>query len=120
MGIRINPNTWRQPLRLIDCWLPRPATRTVAHRDLPQWLQRFVRAGWLGHTQSTSAAASLGSCEPAHAQVPSRACRVRVLHTAAHGSRSDARLVISGRMADVCAELERLEALEMKQGAAFI
>lgn len=120
MGIRITPNTWREPLRLIDSWLPMPATRNVAYRDVPQWLQRFVRAGWLGRAQGASTSAPRGSCEPSHAHTPSRACRVRVMHTTHNGSRGDARLVISGRLADVCAELERLEALEMQQGAAFI
>lgn len=120
MGIRITPNTWREPLRLIDSWLPMPTTRAVARRDLPQWLQRFVRAGWLGRPQGASTSAPRGSCEPAHTHTPTRACRVRVLHAASNGSRGDGRLVISGRLADVCAELERLEALEMKQGAAFI
>ena len=41
---------------------------------------------------------------PSHASLSQRRC-VRVVHTRG-------RLVISGRMADVCAELDRLAALE--------
>jgi hypothetical protein len=40
---------------------------------------------------------------------------VRVLESN-HASRGAGRMVISGRMADVCAELERLAALEAAAG----
>jgi hypothetical protein len=42
---------------------------------------------------------------------------LRVLRVAENGPRSDCagRMVISGRMADVCAELDRLVALEAAQ-----
>ena len=47
---------------------------------------------------------------------PSRALRVvRVLENN-HAARGAGRMVISGRMADVCAELERLAALEAAAG----
>jgi hypothetical protein len=55
----------------------------------------------------------------AHAQRPvARRRPLRVVHvadTSQHGARPG-RLVISGRMADVCAELERLAAMEAAAG----
>ncbi|MBT9549560.1 MAG: hypothetical protein IV088_01820 [Hydrogenophaga sp.] len=113
MGIRINTNTWRAPLQLIDSWLPAPAHRTAVHRGLPQLFQRFSRAGWLGRnrvmspmeTTATGGSAPLGATSP-------RVCRVQVMRAANSGLRNDTRMVISGRMADVCAELDRLAAQE--------
>ncbi len=49
---------------------------------------------------------------PCVAKRPQRPLRVVRVLEGAHGSRTIARLVISGRMADVCAELERLAAAE--------
>jgi hypothetical protein len=107
MGIRINNNTWRKPLQLIDSWLPAPAHRTATHRGLPQLVQRFTRAGWLGRNRVASSISSTdtGEITPTTCMTAS-SCggRIRVL--------PGARLVISGRMADVCAELDRLAALE--------
>lgn len=114
MGIRINTNTWRAPLQLIDSWLPMPAHRAVARPGLSQLFQRFARAGWLGQNRGTSALGStaMSGNTPAAATTSPRVCRVRVMRAVGSGLRNDTRMVISGRMADVCAELDRLAALE--------
>lgn len=118
MGIRFNTNTWRAPLLLIDSWLPPSFEREGAARTLPQILQRFVRAGWLARPSKCAVdgnkVAATGHRVTGHAVV--RARHVRVLRTAdtSGGPRADGRLVISGRINDVCAELERLAALELQ------
>lgn len=125
MGIRFTTNTWRAPLLLIDSWLPlAPSTRHHgACRLLPQTLQRFARAGWLGRT-TESATVAAGRPVTVHphpgAMVRGGTRAVRVLQAAAatNGMRHDARLVISGRINDVCAELDRLAALEQQHGRA--
>jgi hypothetical protein len=110
MGKLFNTNTWRAPLQLIDCWLPSPAIRQTSAANEPvltRTAQRFARAGWLKRGgASASTPAVLRSVPPAVAAAP----RVRVLQqtgpAAAH--RAGVRLVISGRINDVCAELDRL------------
>jgi len=47
---------------------------------------------------------------------PSRALRVVRVLESNHAARGAGRMVISGRMADVCAELDRLAALEAAAG----
>ncbi len=103
MGKIFNTNTWRAPLQLIDCWLPSPALRRAPAANEPvatRAVQRFARAGWLKRASTARAV------PPAAEPVP----RVRVLQqtgpAAAH--RAGVRLVISGRINDVCAELDRL------------
>lgn len=111
MGKLFNTNTWRAPLQLIDCWLPSPAIRKAPAANEPiatQVVQRFARAGWLNRK---SAAASTPPVLRAVPPASSRAApHVRVLRQtdtiAAH--RGGVRLVISGRINDVCAELDRL------------
>jgi len=117
MGIRINTNTWRSPLQLIDSWLPAPAHKTATHRGLPQLVQRFTRAGWLGRNRGTSTISTVEMGPPVCAATPPRVCRVRVVPAVGGGFCNDARMVISGRMADVCAELDRLAALEHQSAA---
>ena len=118
MGIRFNTNTWRAPLLLIDSWLPPSFERVGAARSLPQILHRFVRAGWLTRPPKSPADSRTGVITghrvTNHAMV--RACHVRVLRTmdTSGSPRDDGRLVISGRINDVCAELERLAALELQ------
>ncbi len=118
MGIRFNTNTWRAPLLLIDSWLPSRSKALLGQHDsLPQVVQRFTRAGWLGRGPSKAATAvTAAPSRLAATAAVQLACHVRVLRTveAANDSRcnDDARLVISGRISDVCAELDRLAALE--------
>jgi hypothetical protein len=114
MGIRINTNTWRAPLQLIDSWLPAPEHRTSAHRGIPSLFQRFSSAGWLGGNRVTApiATTAMSGSAPPVATAPARVRQVQIMQASNGGLRTDARLVISGRMADVCAELDRLAAQE--------
>jgi len=112
MGIRFKSNTWRAPLRLIDNLLPlRTATQAAIPRKPSRALQLFARAGWLNrssgsreHPTPSVAAATPGP----------QVCGVRVLRTSSEGAggRRDMRMVISGRIGDVCAELDRMAAQE--------
>jgi hypothetical protein len=110
MGILFNASRWPQAWRVLDNWLA-ATTPADAGAAPPRPVQRFEQAGWLG---SASRNASPARPLAAPSASPGRACRVRVVrhleaepHPRAHG-----RLVISGRISDVCAELERLAALE--------
>lgn len=111
MGKIFSTNTWRAPLQLIDCWLPSAAIRKAPAANEPvatRAVQRFARAGWLKRDTSTKSPAVLHAVAPAG---DSRAPRVRVLRQVEHMSsahRAGVRLVISGRINDVCAELDRL------------
>ncbi len=113
MGILFNTNTWRAPLQLIDCWLPTPAKRRTLAANEPlvnRAVQRFARAGWLGRPAThTPAQQGVHRSLTKPSENPG-ACRVRVLRqTEALPSPSlGVRLVISGRINDVCAELDRL------------
>ena len=55
----------------------------------------------------------------AHSRRPMRALRVLRVIDDCHPPASAGRMVISGRMADVCAELDRLAAQEAEQGQAL-
>ncbi len=120
MGILFNTNTWRAPLQLIDCWLPapaaRPAPRPASKALATRAVRRFARAGWLGGKPKLAAMAlPTGEPRPCDAAKDRSASRVRVLRQAEAPSSPRAggiRLVISGRINDVCAELDRLAAQE--------
>ncbi|MCW5652310.1 hypothetical protein [Hydrogenophaga sp.] len=125
MGIRFNSNTWRAPLQLIDCWLPAPAVRQAPAANEPfttRAMRRFARAGWLGRkTADTPSGAITNASQavsPAGA-VAHPSCRVRVLRQVDPlPARAGAvRLVISGRISDVCAELDRLADQETQVAA---
>jgi len=113
MGIRFKSNTWRAPLRLIDNLLPlRPATQAAAPRKPSRALQLFARAGWLnqgsGSREHSAPAAAAAAAGP-------QVCGVRVLRSSTSvgvSGRRDMRMVISGRIGDVCAELDRMAAQE--------
>lgn len=119
MGIRIQRNTWRAPLQLIDSWLPQPQAASTRHH-LTAIAQRFARAGWLGRSatpaaSSTSSTTGQGAPLPVAQSCSHRVAAVRVVHgthSLSDSVRADTRVVLSGRLADVCAELERLAALE--------
>jgi hypothetical protein len=114
MGIRFKSSTWRAPLRLIDNFLPAlTAQEPISAQGPSRALQAFVRAGWmnLGVRPSDATIAVPDSKTPKSI----KACNVRVLRASDPASASscqDMRLVISGRIGDVCAELDRLAALE--------
>lgn len=118
MGIRMQRNTWRAPLQLIDSWLPQPSARLVLRPVSPLSLvtQRFARAGWLwqGAMQPDTAARDRPE-PPTFHQVRNGVQRVPApgaLRAAPRAGAVDSRVVLSGRLSDVCAELERLAALE--------
>lgn len=123
MGIRFNANTWRTPLQLIDCWLPvNPARQPASPKTMHQALQNFVRAGWLNQAPTSSRPIkSAANTQPGAARQSATVHNSLESHRRTIApqppkapSRTDARLVISGRMGDVCAELERLAALELR------
>ena len=116
MGKIFNTNTWRAPLQLIDCWLPLPTerqARPAASFMAAKAVQRFARAGWLNREAANSATPPVHQCTAVHPG-HSPASRLRVLRRADdHRTRQrDVRLVLSGPIGDVCAELDRLAALE--------
>lgn len=83
-------------------------------------LQQFV--GWLAAAPQRARARqrSAGALQPSAlaALPPRRPLRVVRVVDACHAPAGAGRMVISGRMADVCAELERLAALESDQALA--
>ena len=96
------------PLHQFASWLartplpsraPRPARHSPARIE-PQSTADRSRARWQPPARSTA---------PSH---PLRVVRVLRVVDTGHAPASAGRMVITGRMADVCAELERLAALE--------
>ncbi|MGE0098998.1 MAG: hypothetical protein AB7S86_11695 [Hydrogenophaga sp.] len=121
MGILFNTNTWRAPLQLIDCWLPAPATRRTLAANEPlanRAVQRFARAGWLGRPARVPAQQPALIAPMKRSESPG-ACRVRVLRQTdpVPSPSLGVRLVISGRINDVCAELDRLADQESQVSA---
>ena len=117
MGKFFNTNTWRAPLQLIDCWLPVPSEHRphpVARSTASKALQRFTRAGWLHREAANGPAMKERPAIAIQQTGSSPACRVRVLRQVeAHRAKArDAHLVIAGPIGEVCAELDRLAALE--------
>lgn len=117
MGIRIHRDTWSAPLQIIDCWLPAAPQPSNAPAALSRVASRFVRAGWLQRKASNDAPEQAAAvCQPATAM--SRPVVARMLRVATHARSSglpDSRVRLSGRLADVCAELERLAANDVPQ-----
>ena len=128
MGFLFNANTWRAPLQLIDSWLPptqasrqrHPASVLASSLSSNRTLQRFARAGWLAalppttpkpsHGQMASGLATSRAAPTPRVEAPAQARRTpRSVTRRSHGH---AQFAISGRMSDVCAELDRLAALE--------
>jgi hypothetical protein len=108
MGMFFNTRTWRQPLQLIDSWLPAP-TLAQTTRGLSRNLSPFEKAGWLGQsTRAPSASRGMRAPQGMQSSFPRRGA-----HTVDGGvARADGCFVISGRIGDVCDELDRLAALE--------
>jgi hypothetical protein len=117
MGKFFNTNTWRAPLQLIDCWLPMPSEHRpepTARFTASKTLQRFTRAGWLHREAANGPSLKERPTLTIQPTGSSPACRVRVLRQVeAHRAQAlDAHLVIAGPIGEVCAELDRLAALE--------
>ncbi len=121
MGIRLHNSTWHRPLRTLDNW------PSVAEVTPSPWHQCYHRCTqWLGVVwrsvgsslavrRRTEGTGSAPVHRPSDAIAARRTAQkrhvTRKYEGAATGPRGT-RLVISGRMADVCAELDRLAALE--------
>ncbi len=122
MGNRFTTNTWRAPLQLIDCWLPMQSTApTRATPRGQRLLQRFVKAGWL--RRHRSADDTEAPTNPSVHIRSQQSAPVRPFDDGGSGDarsrrpiahRKDGRLILSGRIDQVCAELERLAALEQR------
>lgn len=122
MGILFNTNTWRAPLQLIDCWLPAPAKRRTLAANEPlanHAVQRFARAGWLGRPPARAALPSGALMAHTKRSENAATSRVRVLRQPEPlpSPSLGVRLVISGRINDVCAELDRLADQESQVSA---
>ncbi|WP_374521498.1 hypothetical protein [Hydrogenophaga sp.] len=119
MGKLFQTNTWRAPLRLIECWLPEPGLRPSQPATLTSTLvDKFSRAGWLkshaANAPCLAPTAHVSATSPKLANTP----RVRVVWTRDKHTRTSARVVVAGRINDVCAELDRLAELERRQAKA--
>jgi hypothetical protein len=105
-------------LAIVDFWMP---LQSLASRLMPA---RRPRRGDSRDSSDTSAglryvavrpactARSAGTAAPTAAAAPVRPLRVVRVIDGKGQQNSASRVVISGRMADVCAELDRLAALE--------
>lgn len=128
MGLFFSARSWRAPLQLIDCWLPEPTSSAhdrAGHspraldavpapptRPASLAVQRFARAGWLGRPAANAPRLD-DPTDPAGAACGAAGPERRAGRSGTAGSRrSGARVVLSGRMDQVCAELERLAAQE--------
>lgn len=138
MGLFFSARSWRAPLQLIDCWLPEPGAASLARQhaqgSMPMrhatgqtsaTVQRFARAGWLGRPAANAprlddptdphGGPALASQPGGAVQTGQQRGQQKGQHTtqrtAARRS-AGARVVLSGRMDQVCAELERLAAQE--------
>lgn len=112
MGIRIHRNTWSAPLQIIDNWLPVGRQPSTTSMSLSRVAARFVKAGWLQRKASNDPIVSVPLPSRDSSSVP------RLLRVAPHVRSSggaDSRVRLSGRLVDVCAELERLAACDMSQ-----
>lgn len=112
MGIRFTTPTWRAPLQIIDSWLPAPTINQRAN-PLEKAVRLFTGGGWLGRHDPSPAPQpnDMAASASSNATRPRRLRVVASNHTASSHP-TDPRLVISGYINDVCAELERLAALE--------
>jgi hypothetical protein len=97
MGLFFQSRSWRKPLQLIECWLPEPVQTTrSASVALPAGatptaaVRRFARAGWLGRPAANEALLR---------------------------GRHDGRVALSGRIDEVCRELDRLADRETRARA---
>mgnify|MGYP001435532893 CR=1 FL=1 len=122
MGIRLHNSSWHRPLRTLDTWPP------MAESAPSRWHQGVRRCGrwlsllWLGLGGCTPAKTGVGQisahdhgqrlCEGATARRTALKVHVAQKNGPGGNGSGHTRLVISGRMADVCAELDRLAALE--------
>jgi hypothetical protein len=112
-------------LTIVDFWMPLQslASRLMTTRR-PRRRDSSESAAGLRcvAVRPACTARTAGSAPPMAAAAPARPLRVVHLVDGQGHQRSSNRMVISGRMADVCAELDRLAALEAAEnmGAAHL
>jgi len=111
MGLHTTPLTWRTPLQGFNRWLARsaPALWRLIGTD-----RSGYRSDYRSDASQAMAPGHAGAHHPVSALHVPRTCRVRQVHytDTASGRCTQTRLVISGRISDVCAELDRLAARE--------
>ena len=90
------------PLVPLFSWLFSGGLRTPSHGNAPD------------RTLGVAAKRSVTVAPVQHGVAPSRPLRVVRVADSGRFERGGGRIVISGRMADVCAELDRLAALESR------
>ena len=101
------------PFQQLVGWLATaPAPRQRFAHPVPVAVPGTSRPGRPASSPAKRAAAS-------HAHRPVRALRVLRVVDGCHAPASAGRMVISGRMADVCAELDRLAALDVERDQAL-
>ncbi|AGU50012.1 putative secreted protein [Variovorax paradoxus B4] len=110
-------------LAIVDLWMP---LQSLASRLLPARRPRRRDTGstsaglrYVAVAVRPACAARAHTATPSAAPAPVRPLRViRVVDGPLGEKRSTNRMVISGRMADVCAELDRLAALEAMEAVS--
>ena len=109
-------------LAIADLWMP---LQTLANRLLPARRPRRRDNGSASAglryvaVRPACTARAHGAATPKAATAPVRPLRVIRVVDGPRGEKCSAnRMVISGRMADVCAELDRLAALEAMEAAS--
>jgi hypothetical protein len=108
MRFALSSENWRSPLRLIDSLLP-PAHEPRKRHPGPtqQWMRRFSQAGWLGTTSNPT------NDTPVHTPPKATGAHAQIHRTFPMSREHPHGLRLSGRVNDVCAELERLDRQEM-------
>jgi hypothetical protein len=93
------------------------ATRTLTPVAKAQRSNAYLRPIWATRRPACAALGQKTITPPHRFQAASAKPALRVLRVSENGQRTQGagRMVISGRMADVCAELDRLAALEAAQ-----
>ena len=101
-------------LSIVDLFTP---LQSLADRWMPARRSRHISSSGLRYVGVRPSCASRQS--PAGRDASASVLPLRVVHMvdAQHPDRHRGRVVISGRMADVCAELDRLAALEAADAA---
>jgi hypothetical protein len=100
-------------LSLADLFTP---LQSLADRWMPSRRRRSSGLRYVGIRPSCGSRA--GTAASAHVSAPARPLRVVRTVDAQQSGRNAGRVVISGRLADVCAELDRLAALEAAGAAS--
>lgn len=119
MGKLFQTNTWRAPLQLIECWLPEPGAPARKPSALANTLvDKFSRAGWLKHHAANAPRLAHGFSNTTQRSDDTTASRVRVVWSLDKHTRTSGRVVVAGRINDVCAELDRLAEWESRQARA--